>query len=192
MWAIAMRTLDNFEQALGRRLPWGFSGHHLYLVPAAFAEPCLLCLRGSGDPFRLPPPGQRIARIQLPRLRHGDPRGDPSDPRWPPTPLMEPSLPDQAAFHEGLADISALLSILTIQEVIEDRLGERDENGRSEADPGGGPEGADPAVRDRRARGRREPPPHLGGDQSPGAVRAGEVTGRFEVSAPDGSAGRER
>ena len=38
VYATASRTLATFESALGRRLSWGFSGHHLHLVPHAFAE----------------------------------------------------------------------------------------------------------------------------------------------------------
>ena len=38
VYAAASRTLATFESALGRRLSWGFNGHHLHLVPHAFAE----------------------------------------------------------------------------------------------------------------------------------------------------------
>ena len=37
-YAIAARTLATFEFAIGRRLPWGFRGHELYIAPHAFAE----------------------------------------------------------------------------------------------------------------------------------------------------------
>src|SRR5262249_43987870 len=38
VYAIAMRTLAQFEFALGRRCAWGFDGHQMYLVPHAFAD----------------------------------------------------------------------------------------------------------------------------------------------------------
>jgi len=38
VYAIVMRTLARFEQALGRRVPWGFNGHQLKVVPHAFAD----------------------------------------------------------------------------------------------------------------------------------------------------------
>ena len=34
--AIAARTLATFEEGLGRRVPWAFRGHELFLVPAPF------------------------------------------------------------------------------------------------------------------------------------------------------------
>jgi len=36
--SLVERTLAAFESALGRRLPWAFGGHQLYLVPHAFSE----------------------------------------------------------------------------------------------------------------------------------------------------------
>jgi hypothetical protein len=32
---------------------------------------------------------------------------------------VEPSSPDQAAFHEGFADITALLSVFSLKDVVE-------------------------------------------------------------------------
>jgi hypothetical protein len=37
-YAIAMRTLAQFERALGRRVSWSFGGHQLKIAPHAFAE----------------------------------------------------------------------------------------------------------------------------------------------------------
>src|SRR5262249_46060541 len=38
VYAIAARTLELFESSLGRRMPWAFAGHQLYIVPRAFPE----------------------------------------------------------------------------------------------------------------------------------------------------------
>ena len=38
VYAIAARTLDAFENALGRRVPWSYRGHQMFLVPNAFRE----------------------------------------------------------------------------------------------------------------------------------------------------------
>lgn len=131
VWVIAMRTLDNFERALGRRLSWSYDGHHLYLVPAAFAEPNAYyasedhaVLFGYVPRRKGPPVYTSLAHdVVAHEVTHAILDG--IRPR-----LAEPSLPDQAAFHEAMADISALLSILSVQELIEDRLGDPDADGR--------------------------------------------------------------
>jgi hypothetical protein len=141
VWAIATRTLDTFEQALGRRLPWSFTGHHLYLVPGAFAEPNAYYAsedravlfgyvpRGGGKPpvhtaLAFDVVAHEVTHAILDGLR----------PR-----LAEPGLPDQLAFHEGFADIVALLSVLSSEEVIQSVLGAPDDQGRI-ADAGVEPE----------------------------------------------------
>ncbi len=133
VYAIAARTLAAFESALGRRLPWGFDGHQLHVVPHAFAEAnayysdddrallfgyfsaadeqILTCL--SHDVV-----AHETAHAVLDGLRHR---------------FLEPSLPDQAAFHEALADVVALLSVFSISEVLEHALGEPDAEGRIDA-----------------------------------------------------------
>lgn len=132
VWAVATRTLDTFEQALGRRLPWSFTGHHLYLVPGAFAEPNAYYAsedravlfgyvpRGGGKPpvhtaLAFDVVAHEVTHAILDGLR----------PR-----LAEPGLPDQLAFHEGFTDIVALLSVLSSEEVVRHALGAPDEQGR--------------------------------------------------------------
>ncbi|GAA5202269.1 hypothetical protein [Microbacterium jejuense] len=134
VYATAARTLATFESALGRRLSWGFGGHHLYLVPHAFAEANAFY---SGDDhavlFGYVPAtgdGERDAvytclshdvvvhettHAVLDGLRHR---------------FLEPSLPDQAAFHEGFADIVALLSVFSMRPVVEQALGKARQDGR--------------------------------------------------------------
>ena len=133
VYAIAARTLAAFESALGRRLPWAFGGHQLYLVPHAFAE--ANAYYSDADRALLfgyfEARGERVftclshdvvahetAHAVLDGLRHR---------------FLEPSLPDQAAFHEAMADIVALLSVFSIKEVVDLTLGEPDAAGRISA-----------------------------------------------------------
>jgi hypothetical protein len=120
VYAVAARTLATFENALGRRLPWGFAGHQLYLVPHAFSEAnayysfddrALLFgyVPGGEDPdiyscLSHDVVAHEATHAVLDGLRHR---------------FLEPGLPDQAGFHEGFADIVALLSVFSLQEVVE-------------------------------------------------------------------------
>ncbi|MDB5397402.1 MAG: hypothetical protein JWM91_4908 [Rhodospirillales bacterium] len=122
VYAIAIRILARFEFALGRRVPWGCAGHQLHLVPHAAADPnafysredrsiffgyfralvgeaeTTVCTCLSHDVI-----AHETTHAILDGLRAG---------------LLEPSLPDQAAFHEGFADVVALLSIFSLPEIV--------------------------------------------------------------------------
>jgi hypothetical protein len=131
VYAAASRTLATFESALGRRLPWGFSGHHLHLVPHAFAEAnayysfedrALLFGYVPGDDgeatytcLSYDVAVHETAHAVLDGLRGR---------------FLEPGLPDQAAFHEGFADIVALLSVFSMRPVVEQSLGKSGKDGR--------------------------------------------------------------
>ena len=133
MYAAASRTLATFESALGRRLSWGFTGHHLHLVPHAFAEANAYysCEDRALLFGYVPAVGDRptytclsydvvvheTAHAVLDGLRRR---------------FLEPGLPDQAAFHEGFADIVALLSVFSMRPVVEQALGTADKDGRIE------------------------------------------------------------
>jgi hypothetical protein len=118
VYVIATRTLATFETALGRRIPWAFQSHQLYLVPHAFQEAnayytdtdqallfgdyapadktVFTCL--SHDII-----AHETTHAILDGLRQ---RFD------------VPGLPDQPAFHEAFADIVALLSVFSMQEIV--------------------------------------------------------------------------
>jgi hypothetical protein len=144
VYAIAARTLAAFESAIGRRLNWGFLGHELYLVPHAMAEANAY----YADDVRavlfgyLPPMARRRARGRPRGLRIA--RRGRLDPDAVYTCLshdvvahetthavldglrhrfLMPGLPDQPAFHEGLADIVALLSVFSLPGVAKSLLG---------------------------------------------------------------------
>ncbi len=152
VYAVAARTLEIFENALGRRLPWSFPGHQLYLVPAAFAEPNAFydpdngaILFGYFTPSADDPRGATVPCVYT-SLSHDVVAHETTHAildgmrrRF-----EEPSLPDQAAFHEALADIVALLSVFSLPEVV-GRLLPGDADARLLA--------ADDASRDGLARG---------------------------------------
>jgi len=118
-YAIVMRTLARFEFALGRRVPWGCEGHQLHVSPHAFAEPNAFYsredrglffgyFRGANSELVFTSLSHDVVAHEtshaiLDGLRRG---------------YFEPSLPDQTAFHEGFADVVALLSIFGLSEVV--------------------------------------------------------------------------
>jgi hypothetical protein len=119
VYAVVMRTLARFEFALGRRVAWGSDGHQLHLAPHAFAEANAFYSRADraiffgyfggarGEPIFSCLAHDVIAHEATHALLDGL-RGR----------YMEPSSPDQAAFHEGFADIVALLSVYSVPDVI--------------------------------------------------------------------------
>ena len=122
VYVVAARTLETFENALGRRLGWGFSGHQLYLVPAAFAEANAFydpdssaVLFGYFQPAE--PPGAAVVYCALSHdiVAHETTHAILDGLR---RRFEEPSLPDQAAFHEALADIVALMSVFSLRETV--------------------------------------------------------------------------
>lgn len=118
-YAIAMRTLGLFERALGRRVSWSSGGHQLHIAPHAFAlanafysEPDRALMFGyffdaAGKPVFTALSHDVVAHETTHAVLDG------LRSRY-----TEPSGPDQAAFHEGLADIVAILSIFSLREVV--------------------------------------------------------------------------
>lgn len=120
VYAISMRTLARFEYALGRRISWGFNGHQLHIAPHAFSQANAFYSRADRallfGYFR-PRPGSKpvFACLSHDVVAHETTHAvlDGLRQRF-----MEPSGPDQAGFHEGFADIVALLSVFALEETI--------------------------------------------------------------------------
>jgi hypothetical protein len=123
VYALVMRTLARFEFALGRRIGWSFGMHQLKVAPhgmvdanafyAREAEGLILghfCGRG-GQPIATALSHDVVVHETTHALI------DALHERY-----LDPSGPDQAAFHEGFADIVALLSVFAQREVVEEML----------------------------------------------------------------------
>lgn len=123
-YAIVMRILARFELALGRRVPWGSSGHQLHVAPHAFAEPNAFYSREDrglffgyfdGSATRGGSPKVIYTSLAHDVVAHEATHAVLDGLR---SSYLEPSSPDQAAFHEGFADVVALLSVLSLEEVV--------------------------------------------------------------------------
>jgi hypothetical protein len=118
-YAIIMRTLARFEFALGRRVGWGFDGHQIHVAPHAFADANAFYSRDDRGIF-FGYFGGRNGQTIFTSLSHDVIAHETTHAlldglrsRY-----MEPSSPDQAAFHEGFGDVVALLSIFSLPEVV--------------------------------------------------------------------------
>ena len=118
VYAIVMRVLARFERALGRRVRWSFPGHQLTIAPHAFQDLNAFYSKEDRAIFFGYYPGESrmvftclshevIAHETTHALVDGLRDG-----------YLRPSSPDQAAFHEGFADIVALFSVLSLGEVV--------------------------------------------------------------------------
>jgi hypothetical protein len=122
VYAVVMNTLARFEKALGRRVGWRF-GHQIKVVPHAFADANAFYSRGDEALLFGYFQGKDGRTVQtclshdvivhetthalLDGLRER---------------FVDPSSPDQAAFHEGFADVVALLSVFSLPGVVEEIL----------------------------------------------------------------------
>jgi len=128
--AIASRTLSAFEAALGRRVPWDFDSHQLYLVPhgevranAYYSSAKRALIFGyaenkDGDKIYSCLSHDVIAHETTHALLAGLRPG-----------YFTPGLPDQGGFHEGFADVVALLSVFAVPALVEQALGAIDRRG---------------------------------------------------------------
>jgi hypothetical protein len=120
VYAIVMRTLAQFEFALGRRVSWGSNGHQIHVAPHAFADANAFYSREdrgiffgyftgtNGKPVYTCLSHDVVAHETTHAILDG------LRSRY-----LEPSTPDQAAFHEGFADVVALLSLFSLKDVVE-------------------------------------------------------------------------
>lgn len=125
VYAIAMRTLGAFERALGRRVAWSFGGHQLHIAPHAFeqanafySEPDRALMFGY---FRTAKGAPVFTALSHDIVAHETTHAILDGLR---TRFTDPSGPDQGAFHEGFADIVALLSIFSLEPVVAAAIGE--------------------------------------------------------------------
>lgn len=123
VYALVMKTLARFEFALGRRVGWAFKVHQLKVAPNGVMDANAFYSRGvEGLVF-----GYFAGRgsktiytclshdIVVHEATHA--LLDALRERY-----MDPSGPDQAAFHEGFADVIALLSVYSQVELVMELL----------------------------------------------------------------------
>ncbi len=125
VYALVMRTLARFEYALGRRVGWGFDAHQLKVVPHAFEEMNAFYSREAQSlvfGYYQAAEGTAFTCLSHDIVVHETTHAllDGLRKRF-----MEPSSPDQAAFHEGFGDIVALLSVFSLSKVLRRLLEER-------------------------------------------------------------------
>jgi hypothetical protein len=117
VYALMMHTLGRFEFALGRRLSWGFhAGHQLKVAPHAFSEAnAFYSEEDEALLFGYFPAADGKSTIftclSHDVIVHETTHALIDGLR---TRYTDPSSPDQAAFHEGMADVVALLSIFAL------------------------------------------------------------------------------
>jgi hypothetical protein len=120
-YGIVMKTLSRFEYALGRRLGWSFGSHQIQIAPHAFSDAnAFYSDRAQGLFFGYFPSNNGkdtiFTCLSHEIVAHETTHAllDGLRERY-----MDPSSPQQAGFHEGFADIVALLSILSAQSIVE-------------------------------------------------------------------------
>lgn len=132
VYAIAMRTLGAFERALGRRVGWSSGGHQLHIAPHAFAQANAFYSEADRallfGYFRKASGETVFTCLSHDIVAHETTHAvlDGLRSRY-----TEPSGPDQAAFHEGFADVVALLSVFSLPPVVAAALGKDGEYARA-------------------------------------------------------------
>lgn len=123
VYAVVMLVLAQFERALGRRVGWAFPSHQLKIAPHAFAGPNAFYSRSHQallfGYLARPKIKTVFTCLAFDIIAHETAHAILDGLR---SAYVEPSGPDQAAFHEGFADIVSLLAVLSLPEVIEATL----------------------------------------------------------------------
>ena len=118
VYAIIMRTLGAFEFALGRRISWAFDSHQLQVAPHAFALANAFYSRRDQAllfGYISMPEGNVFTSLSHDIVAHETTHAvlDGLRERY-----TDPSSVDQLAFHEGFADVIALLSVFSLEKVV--------------------------------------------------------------------------
>jgi hypothetical protein len=119
VYAIAMRVLSRFEFALGRRAEWSFASHQLKIAPHAFNDANAYYSRDHQAlefGYFQGQDGNRVFSCLSHDVVAHETTHAVLDGLH--TRLIDPSTPDQAAFHEAFADVVALLSIFSLPDVV--------------------------------------------------------------------------
>ncbi len=134
-YAVIMRTLARFEAALGRRVGWSFHGHQIQVAPHAFADANAFYSKSDqalmfGYFPRHKKKGMVFSCLAHDVVAHETTHAllDGLRERY-----TDASSPQQAGFHEGFADIVALLSVFSLRSVVDKVLGKPDKDGRVSA-----------------------------------------------------------
>jgi hypothetical protein len=118
-YALVMKTLARFEFALGRRLGWSFDNHQLKVAPHGMVDANAFYTpveEGLVFGYFAGLSGARVYTclshdIVVHEATHA--LLDCLRERY-----LIPSNPDQGAFHEGFADVVALLSVFSLPEIV--------------------------------------------------------------------------
>ncbi len=134
-YALVMSTLARFEFALGRRVGWSFKVHQLKVAPNGFTDANAFYSRSDeGLVFGyFPGRGNKTVYTCLSHdiVVHEATHAliDALRERY-----LDPSDPDQAGFHEGFADVIALLSVFSQVELVIELLRHASRSGDTLAD----------------------------------------------------------
>lgn len=123
-FALVMRTVARFERALGRRVAWGFDGQLLNVVPHAFQEANAYYSREDNALLFGYFPAREgkdwiYTALSHDIIVHETTHALLDGIR---TRYLDHAHPDQAGFHEGFADVIALLSALAMPDLVQQVL----------------------------------------------------------------------
>jgi hypothetical protein len=123
VYALVMKTLARFERALGRRVGWSFRTHQLKVAPHGMLDANAFYTQSSEGlvfGYFMGLRGKAVFTclshdVVVHETTHA--LLDGLRKRY-----LDPSSPDQAAFHEGFSDVIALLSVFSQTELVQELL----------------------------------------------------------------------